>query len=117
MRFRRHARRALIVATGLVVAALTLASNLLFGGDRLELHCLFRAEQPSFRGRHRLDAFRAQFHGAGSGDMFNVGIVHFGFLRRLAGRHVQHEAFLFILRALPMAVAACAAALILMAAA
>lgn len=49
--------------------------------------------------------------------LINVGIVHFGFVRRLAGRHVQHEAFLFILWALPVAVAACAAALILIAAA
>lgn len=49
--------------------------------------------------------------------VINVAIVHFGSVRRLAGRHVQHEAFLFILWALPVAVAAIAAALILIAAA
>ena len=49
--------------------------------------------------------------------LINVAVVHFGMVRRLAGRHVQHEAFLYILWALPVAVAACAAALILIAAA
>jgi hypothetical protein len=49
--------------------------------------------------------------------IINVAIVHFGFVRRLAGRHVQHEAFVFILWALPVVVAAIAAALILIAAA
>jgi Neurotransmitter-gated ion-channel ligand binding domain len=49
--------------------------------------------------------------------VINVAVVHFGFVRRLAGRHVQHETFLFILWAMPVAVAAIAAALILIAAA
>lgn len=49
--------------------------------------------------------------------LINVAIVHFNAPRRLAGRHVQHETFTFILWALPVALAACAAALILIAAA
>lgn len=49
--------------------------------------------------------------------IINVALVHFGVVRRLAGRHVQHETFVFILWALPVALAACAAALILIAAA
>ncbi|MGQ0660465.1 hypothetical protein [Sphingosinicella sp.] len=49
--------------------------------------------------------------------LINVSIVHFSAVRRVAGRHVQHESFLFIFWALPVTVAACAAALILIAAA
>lgn len=49
--------------------------------------------------------------------LINVAIVHFNAPRRLAGRHVQHETFTFILWALPVALGACAAALILIAAA
>ncbi len=49
--------------------------------------------------------------------IINVTIVHFSAVRRVAGRHVQHETFLYILWALPVTVPACAAALILIAAA
>ena len=49
--------------------------------------------------------------------VINVSLVHFSVARRLAGRHVQHETFLYILWALPVALAGTALALILIAAA
>jgi hypothetical protein len=47
----------------------------------------------------------------------NVALYRFGMVRKLAGRHVQHESFRFILWALPVAIAGTALALILIAAA
>lgn len=49
--------------------------------------------------------------------LINVALYRFSAVRAVAGRHVQHEAWRFIIWALPVAVAATALALILMAAA
>jgi hypothetical protein len=49
--------------------------------------------------------------------VINVALYRFSVVRAVAGRHVQHETFRFILWALPVAVAGTALALILIAAA
>jgi len=61
--------------------------------------------------------FGLNYLALGTALVINVCLFRFNFVRGLAGRHVQHETFLFITWALPIATAATALALILIAAA